>query len=144
MYNKTRNRGLAFVTMSSEEEATAAISSLKSYEMDGRTINVTYARSTKKIPPHEPQVPTEKHIVYVGNLAWSVTSQNLKELLNSSGNVLSAKIIYGTKPRRPAGYGFVSFASKEEAEAAISTFNGQEFMGRPLNLGLSKLQNDVV
>ncbi|KAJ6811923.1 28 kDa ribonucleoprotein, chloroplastic-like [Iris pallida] len=140
MYNTSKNRGLAFITMSSEEEAYAALSSLQSYDMDGRVIKVEFSTSLKK-KPSEPKVTAQKYNVYVGNLAWNVKSQDIRELFSASGSVLSAQVIFQTKPRRPAGYGFVSFASIEEAEAAISTLNGKKFMGRPLRLGLSKLQN---
>lgn len=140
MYDSVRNRGLAFITMSSEEEANAALSSLHSYDMDGRVIKVNFSTSLKK-RPSESEVTAQKYNVYAGNLAWRVKSQDLRELFSASGSVLSAQVIFQTKPRRPAGYGFVSFASLEEAEAAVSTLNGKMFMGRPLRLGLSKLQN---
>ncbi|KAJ8471804.1 hypothetical protein OPV22_026147 [Ensete ventricosum] len=133
MYNSSRNRGLAFVTMASEEEALAALSHLNSYDLDGRVIKVEFARSVKKAP-----VP--KYNVFVGNLTWRVRSRDLRELFNGSGNILSAEVIFQSNPRRSAGYGFVSFASKEEAEAAITTLNGKDLMGRRIRLVLSKDQ----
>ncbi|XP_017695858.2 28 kDa ribonucleoprotein, chloroplastic isoform X2 [Phoenix dactylifera] len=117
MYNSTRNRGLAFVTMASEEEALAALNNLNSYDLDGRVIKVEFARSLKK-DSSVAMVPVSKYNVFVGNLAWR------------------------SNPRRSAGYGFVSFASKEEAEAAIATFNGKKLMGRPINLAFGKIQTD--
>lgn len=92
--------------------------------MDGRTIKIDYARSSKKNPPPEP-LPTKKYNVYVGNLAWRVRFQDLRELFSASWKVISAEIVYQTNPRRPAGYGFVSFASEDDAKAAISTLNGK-------------------
>lgn len=143
MYNKTSNRGLAFITMASEEDATAALNNLNSYDMDGRTIKIDYARSSKKSPPAE-ALPTKRYNVYVGNLAWRVRSQDLREFFNASWKVISAEIVYQTNPRRPAGYGFVSFASEEDAKAAVSTLNGKGFMGRPLRLGFSKIQTENI
>ncbi|XP_042438325.1 29 kDa ribonucleoprotein B, chloroplastic-like isoform X2 [Zingiber officinale] len=126
MYNGSRNRGLAFVTMASENEAVAALNHLNSYDLDGRVIKVEFARSVKKTPVTEAE-PVPKYNVFVGNLSRRVRSQDLREFFSGSGNVLSAKLIYHTNPRRPAGYGFISFSSKEDAEAAIATYNGKDY-----------------
>ncbi|KAG9440313.1 hypothetical protein H6P81_020478 [Aristolochia fimbriata] len=140
MYNKIRNRGLAFVKMGSEEEAVQALTELDSYELDGRVIKVEYSRSKKK-SSSPPNAPMRKFNVFVGNLAWRVRSNDLRDLFGyPSDTVLSADIVHQTKTRRPAGYGFVSFSTKEAAEAAISAFNGKSFMGRPLIVGFSKLR----
>lgn len=87
-------------------------------------IKVEFARSVKKTPVMAAE-PVPKYNVFVGNLARRVRSQDLREFFSGSKNVLSAKIIYYTNPRRPAGYGFISFSSKEDAEAAIATYNGK-------------------
>ncbi|XP_039145102.1 29 kDa ribonucleoprotein B, chloroplastic [Dioscorea cayenensis subsp. rotundata] len=134
MYNRERNRGLAFITMASEEEAITALNSLNTYNLDGRVIKVEFSRSLKKIPTEN--TPVEKHTVFVGNLAWRVRSKDLRELFEPSYNVISAEVIFHSKPRRPAGYGFVAFASKEEAEAAVASFNAKKLMGRQINLVL--------
>lgn len=64
--------------------------------------------------------------VFVGNLAWKVTSSDLSEFFGGeNGNALRAEVVYHTNPRRPAGYGFVSFSSKEEVEAAIANYDGK-------------------
>ncbi|WOL19954.1 hypothetical protein Cni_G28756 [Canna indica] len=139
MYNSSRNRGLAFVTMASEEEALAALNNLNSYDFDGRIIKVEFARSVKKTPVRAASAVPEYN-VFVGNLTWRVRSRDLRELFNASGNVLSAEVIYQTNPRRPAGYGFVSFSSKEEAEAAMSSLNGTNLMGRNIRLVLGNVQ----
>lgn len=88
-------------------------------------IKVEFSRSLKKIPTEN--TPVEKHTVFVGNLAWRVRSKDLRELFEPSYNVISAEVIFHSKPRRPAGYGFVAFASKEEAEAAVASFNAKVF-----------------
>ena len=73
-----------------------------------------------------PSAPVEKYVVFVGNLTWRVRTRHLRELFASTPGVQSVEVIFQTTtPRRSAGYAFVSFSSKEEAEAAISTFNGQ-------------------
>lgn len=142
MYNKVKNRGLAFVTMGSEEEAVAALTNLNSYEMEGRVIKVEYARSSKKRLSPVTSNPM-KYNVFVGNLAWRVRSSDLREFFGGeNGSILHAEVVFQSNPRRSGGYGFVSFASKEAAEAAIATYNGKKLMGRSIRLGLGK--RDVI
>ncbi|XP_026416395.1 multiple RNA-binding domain-containing protein 1-like isoform X1 [Papaver somniferum] len=147
MHSKTKNRGLAFVTMGSEEEAVAAMTNLEAYDFDGRILKIAYAHPKKKKEIREaPPAPT-KFNVFVGNLSWDVTSSGLREFFSSlNDNVVSAEVIYQTTElRKPSGYGFVSFGSKEEAEAAITAFKGKILMGRPLRLARSrrKLKEEV-
>ncbi|KAJ1700524.1 hypothetical protein LUZ63_000303 [Rhynchospora breviuscula] len=138
MYNKRKNRGLAFITMTSEEEALTALSNLNKTEFGGRKIGVDFSRSQKK-EPQPPQGPKKKYSVFVGNLSFKVRSQDLKEFFQKDASVVTAKVIYNSKPtRRSAGYGFITFYSKEEAEVAIETFNGKELMGRPVRMGYAK------
>uniref|UniRef100_A0ACD5Y7F1 Uncharacterized protein n=1 Tax=Avena sativa TaxID=4498 RepID=A0ACD5Y7F1_AVESA len=134
MYSSKKNRGLAFITMGSEEEALSALNNLNLSTLTDRTIKVDFAKPKKK-QPSVPSAPVEKNVVFVGNLMWRVRSRHLRELFASTPGVQSVEVIFHTTtPRRSAGYAFVSFSSKEEAEAAIATFNGQELMGRSINV----------
>lgn len=134
MHSSKKNRGLAFVTMGSEEEALSALKNLNLSTLNDRTIKVDFAKPKKK-QPIVPSAPVEKNVVFVGNLTWRVRSRHLRELFASTPGVQSVEVIFHTTtPRRSAGYAFVSFSSKEEAEAAISTFNGKELMGRSINV----------
>jgi RNA recognition motif-containing protein len=64
---------------------------------------------------------TAKYTLFVGNLAWRVRSLHLRELFASTPGFLLAEVIFHTTtPWLSAGYAFVSFSSKEAAEAAIS------------------------
>lgn len=140
MYNKTRNRGLAFITMGSHEEASTALSNLQSLEFEGRTLNLEWAKPRKKIqPPSTPPKQEPTHSLYVANLPFQARAKDLREFFKSDTvNAVSADIIFRTKPRISAGYGFVSFSAKDEAEAALSAFQGKEFMGRTIRLSPSK------
>ncbi|KAL1120061.1 hypothetical protein V6Z11_D01G144800 [Gossypium hirsutum] len=127
MHNKTRNRGLAFVSMASPEEALAALNNLESYELEGRTLRLNYAKANKKkaAPPEKPKsVPAFN--LFVANLSYEVRAKHLKEFFSSEGaNVVSAEVIFHDSPRKSSGYGFVSFKSKKEADAAMSAFQGK-------------------
>lgn len=63
------------------------------------------------------------HKVYVGNLAKTVTTETLKNFFSEKGKVLSAKVQRVPGTSKSSGYGFVSFSSEEEVEAAISALN---------------------
>lgn len=139
MYNKIRNRGLAFVTMSSPEEALAAFSNLESYEYEGRVLKLQWAKSKPKKKTQPTPKPSPIHNLFVANLPFQARAKDLKEFFNANnGNVVSAEIIFQDNPRRSAGYGFVSFNTEKEAEAALSSFQGKEFMGRPLRVARSR------
>ncbi|XP_015885258.3 28 kDa ribonucleoprotein, chloroplastic [Ziziphus jujuba] len=139
MYNKTKNRGLAFVSMGSPEEALAALKNLESYKLEGRTIKVDYARAKKKVATPVQPKPSVTFNLFVANLSYEARAKDLREFFNSEGSsVVSAEVIFHENPRRSLGYGFVAFKSKKEAEEALSNFQGKMFMGRPIRVARSK------
>ncbi|XP_006352864.1 28 kDa ribonucleoprotein, chloroplastic [Solanum tuberosum] len=141
-----KSRGFAFVTMSSGEEAQAAIDKLDSYEVLGRIIRVEFAKRFKKPPgappPSTPPQGEARHKLYVSNLAWKVRSTQLREFFSANYNPISARVIFDNASGRAAGYGFVSFDTKEQAEAAVSALDGKELMGRPIRLKFSERDAD--
>ena len=72
--------------------------------------------------------------LYVGNLAFATTSQELQDLFAAAGTVESASVVEDRDTGRSRGFGFVEMSSKEEGEAAIAQFNGREINGRALNV----------
>ncbi|CAN6240694.1 unnamed protein product [Urochloa humidicola] len=137
-----RNRGFAFVTMSTAEEAAAAVEKLNSHDVMGRTIKVEFSKSFRKpAPPPPPGTIIERHKLYVSNLPWKARAPNVKEFF-SEFNPLSANVIFDNG--KAAGYGFVSFGTKEEAEAALSELDGKELMGRPVRLNWKESGDDKV
>jgi len=76
--------------------------------------------------------------LYVGNLAFATSSQDLQELFAQAGTVESASVVEDRDTGRSRGFGFVEMASKEEGAAAISQFNGKEVNGRALNVNEAK------
>ncbi|XP_038904114.1 33 kDa ribonucleoprotein, chloroplastic [Benincasa hispida] len=136
-----RSRGFAFVTMASPDEAQAAIQKFDSQEISGRVIKVEFAKRLKKPPPPKPPGPPPVETVnklYVSNLAWKVRSSNLREFFSENFNPVAARVVFDSPSGRSAGYGFVSFATREEAETALSSLEGKELMGRPLRLKFSE------
>lgn len=72
--------------------------------------------------------------LYVGNLSYSVTNEQLEELFANQGTVNSVNIIEGK------GFGFVEMSSSEEAQSAMDALNNTEFVGRPLKIDEARPQ----
>jgi RNA recognition motif-containing protein len=72
--------------------------------------------------------------LYVGNLSYSVTNEQLEELFANQGTVNSVNIIEGK------GFGFVEMSSSEEAQSAMDALNNTEFAGRPLKIDEARPQ----
>ena len=70
--------------------------------------------------------------LYVGNLAFGASEEDLKKLFSEAGAVQSVKIVTDAYSGRSRGFGFVEMTSEPEAEKAISTINGKTFMDRTL------------
>lgn len=70
--------------------------------------------------------------IYVGNLSFKATEEDLKELFSKSGEVESVKIITDVNTGSSKGFGFVEMATPEDAGKAIETLNGALFMDRTL------------
>ena len=76
--------------------------------------------------------------LYVGNLAFTTSSQDLQELFATAGTVESASVVEDRDTGRSRGFGFVEMSSKEEGTAAIAQFNGKEVNGRSLTVNEAK------
>ena len=72
--------------------------------------------------------------IYVGNLAYQVTDDELRQAFEAFGQVSSANVIMDKFSGQSKGFGFVEMASKEEAEAAMRALNGKDLRGRALNV----------
>jgi RNA recognition motif-containing protein len=72
--------------------------------------------------------------IYVGNLAYQTTSEDLEQLFGQSGEVESAVVIQDRETGRSRGFGFVEMVNAEEGEAAIEALNGADFQGRSLTV----------
>ena len=76
--------------------------------------------------------------LYVGNLSFSSTDQDLEDLFSQAGTVESVNIITDRDTGRSRGFGFVEMSSAEEANAAISQFNETELEGRTIIVNEAK------
>src|SRR5688572_19077706 len=76
--------------------------------------------------------------LYVGNLAFQTTSQDLQQLFAQAGTVESASVVEDRETGRSRGFAFVEMSTNEEAAAAIDQFNGKEVGGRALKVNEAK------
>ena len=76
--------------------------------------------------------------LYVGNLAYSVTNEDLKELFSQSGTVETVAVISDKFSGQSKGFGFVEMADAGAAAAAIKSLDGTEFKGRNLKVNEAK------
>ena len=72
--------------------------------------------------------------IYVGNLAFRTTEDDLRQLFAEYGEVSSVKIISDRETGRSRGFGFVEMGNSEDADKAIQALNGYEMDGRQLNV----------
>jgi len=80
--------------------------------------------------------------LYVGNLSFQTSSEDLQELFSQAGTVESASVVEDRDTGRSRGFGFVEMASREEGEAAIQQLNGKEVGGRSLTVNEAKPRED--
>ena len=80
--------------------------------------------------------------LYIGNLAFQTTSQELQELFAQAGTVESASVVEDRMTGRSRGFAFVEMSTKEEANAAIEQFNGKGLGGRALKVNEAKPRED--
>ena len=76
--------------------------------------------------------------LYVGNLAFETTSNDLQELFARAGSVENVRLIEDRETGRSRGFGFVEMQTREEGEAAVAQFNGTELAGRALKVNEAK------
>jgi len=80
--------------------------------------------------------------IYVGNLSFDVSGENLRQAFEAFGQVSSASIVKDKYSGQPRGFGFVEMPDHAEAQAAIQNLNGKELLGRPMNVNEARPRTD--
>ena len=80
--------------------------------------------------------------LYVGNLAFETSGDNLRQHFEQAGTVETATVVEDRDTGRSRGFGFVEMSTKEEAEAAISQLDGNDLNGRSLKVNAAKPRED--
>ncbi|XP_043691418.1 30S ribosomal protein 2, chloroplastic [Telopea speciosissima] len=141
MYDKYsgRSRRFGFVNMKTVEDAAAAIEKLNGTEIGGRQIKVNLTDKPLQnvdlpLQAEKSQFIDSPHKVYVGNLAKTVTSDTLTNFFAEKVKVLSAKLSRVPGTSKSSGFGFVTFSTDDDVEAAISSFNNVVLDGQPIRV----------
>ncbi|CAG8908881.1 unnamed protein product [Penicillium egyptiacum] len=75
--------------------------------------------------------------IYVGNLSWSTNDESLRQAFSEFGQIVDSIVMVDRETGRSRGFGFVTYSSAEEAEAAITALNEQELDGRRIRVNLA-------
>jgi len=78
--------------------------------------------------------------LYIGNISFQATEDDLRELFAKSGDVESVKLITDQFTGKPKGFGFVEMVTEEDAKNAITALNGTTFMDRAITVAEAKPQ----
>ena len=80
--------------------------------------------------------------IFVGNLSYNVTEDDLRQAFEDFGQVASATVIMDEQSGRSKGFGFVEMPIQAEAQSAIAALNGQAFKGRTITVNEARSQSD--
>jgi RNA recognition motif-containing protein len=80
--------------------------------------------------------------IYVGNMSYEVTEEDLRQAFEGFGKVESVNIIKDRYSGEPRGFGFVEMPDKAEGESAINGLNGKDLKGRTLNVNEARPRSD--
>ncbi len=80
--------------------------------------------------------------LYVGNLSYNVTEQQLRELFSQAGTIKDVALITDRDTMRSKGFGFVEMTTQAEAQKAIELLNGKELDGRSLTVNMARPKED--
>jgi len=123
-------RGFAFVTMADEEVGKAAIESINESTIEERIITCKEQVPKEQLEKKKREVGTK---IYVGNLSFSTTENELMAYMEQFGTVADCFMPL-TSEQRPRGFAFVTMPNSEEAETAIDQMNGVVYEGRQITV----------
>jgi len=158
-----KHRGFGFVEFESEEIAQAAIEGMDGKEILGRPVKCNMARARGEFDgaaqyqadrrrqhreagdPREPREPREplgdevvEHKVYVGRLCFKATEEQVREHFQPYGEIESVEVMVFADTKKPRGFAFVKFSTRDEALAAIEGTNGTEINGREIQCNMAQ------
>jgi RNA recognition motif-containing protein len=80
--------------------------------------------------------------IYVGNLSYDVSEENLRQAFEPFGQVSSARIVKDKYSGQPRGFGFVEMPDQAEAQEAIKSLNGKELLGKQMSVNEARPRTD--
>lgn len=137
-----KSRGIAFIEMATPEQGQAAVDQLNGTLLYDREIAVTYQDENRARPGGGGGagassgggggMPPKNSKLFIRNISFEATEQDLQNLFEEVGNVVSVKIPVDRDTGAHRGFAFVEMGSQDEAEQVIHQFNNSELMGKAL------------
>ncbi|XP_033741442.1 cleavage stimulation factor subunit 2-like [Pecten maximus] len=92
-----------------------------------------------QLMPNPPLTAAERacRSVFVGNIPYEATEEQLREIFTQAGPVVSFRLVYDRETGKPKGYGFCEYQDVETAQSAMRNLNNYDFNGRPLRVGVA-------
>jgi RNA recognition motif-containing protein len=115
--------------------------SLIPYE-DGKGFSDTVRKLTRQKTLNRNSIRSKKMNIYVGNLSFDTTEQDLRQAFEAFGQVTSTNIISDKITGQSKGFGFIEMSEKDQAQAAIDGMNGKEIKGRAMNVNEARPRNN--
>ena len=131
------NRGFGFVTYSAKAEAEAAASELDGHKINGRRIGVRDADSDNKKGKNNKRKDPEGTKLYIGNLPFKATEEELKKVFDKVATITDLNIITDNAGK-PKGFAFAFIKEKENIDGIIKSLNGSELLGRKIRVDLAQ------
>merc|ERR1712137_726256 len=123
-----RSKGFGYCEFQDESGANNALRQLNGYEFQGRNLRVDHANRKMN------EERSEMRSVFVGNLPYRCSEEQLTEVFSEAGPVASIRIVYDRKTGRSKGFGYCEFQDESGAHNALRKLNGYEFQGRNLRV----------
>ena len=130
------NRGFGFVTYSDKSHADAAAAKLNGHKINGRKIGVRDADSDDKKGKKEKRKDPEGLKLYIGNLPFKATEENIKAMFNGIATV-NDLVIATSGDGKPKGFAFAFVKETDKGDEIVSKLNGSELLGRRIKVDVS-------
>ncbi|KAG5179693.1 chloroplast 29 kDa ribonucleoprotein [Tribonema minus] len=140
------SRGFGFVTYGTPQEAQAAMDNLNNTQLDGRTIRVNLSQPRERAAggggfgggSGGGGGASEGNKLFIGNLGWNTTTDDLHAAFGQYGQVQDAIVMTDRETGSSRGFGFVTYATADSAQAAIRALDGTDFGGRNIRVNISE------
>eukprot|EP00708_Paratrimastix_pyriformis_P002921 GAFH01001682.1.p1 GENE.GAFH01001682.1~~GAFH01001682.1.p1 ORF type:complete len:271 (+),score=90.77 GAFH01001682.1:434-1246(+) len=132
-------KGFGYIEFPTVEAAQAAMA-LNGAAIDGRTVRLDFAEARQERPARSPVAPAEgpknppSEKLFVGQLDFAATKEDLNAAFGRFGTITDVHIVMDKMTRRPKGFGYVSFQTVEQAQAAMQAMNGVAIRARPVRI----------
>ncbi|KAA8915038.1 hypothetical protein FN846DRAFT_924603 [Sphaerosporella brunnea] len=139
-----RSKGFGYVEFTTAEAAKAALEAMQGKELDGRPLNVDYSSPRPERAPNNDraakfgdQRSSESDTVFVANLSFEVDEDTVRNEFESFGEIIGLRLPTDPDSGQRKGFGYIQFASVDQAKAAVEAMSGAYVNGRAIRTDFS-------